>query len=96
MNAAPPSLDLGGRFSASELVPYIASQVLGAVAGAGILYLIASGAAGFHLLTLFRCILGVEAVDAFACLRTTNPRNKALTIHLYALNLLAGTCSGLR
>ena len=39
----------GGRFSVSELVPYIIAQVLGAVVGAGVLYLIASGKAGFDL-----------------------------------------------
>jgi aquaporin Z len=39
----------GGRFPAKELAPYIVVQVLGAVAGAGILYLIASGQAGFDL-----------------------------------------------
>jgi len=37
----------GGRFEAKELVPYIISQVLGGIAGAGILYIIASGQAGF-------------------------------------------------
>lgn len=39
----------GGRFKASELLPYIVAQVVGAVAGAGVLYLIASGKAGFNL-----------------------------------------------
>jgi len=39
----------GGRFPASKLLPYVASQVLGAVLGAGVLYLIASGKAGFDL-----------------------------------------------
>jgi aquaporin Z len=39
----------GGRFSASQLVPYILSQVLGAVAAGAVLYLIASGKAGFEL-----------------------------------------------
>ena len=39
----------GGRFKASEILPYIAAQVLGAIAGAGVLYLIASGSAGFDI-----------------------------------------------
>jgi aquaporin Z len=39
----------GGRFEAKELAPYIVSQVLGAIAGAGILYLIATGKEGFEL-----------------------------------------------
>jgi len=39
----------GGRFNASELLPYIIIQVAGAIAGAGVLYLIASGKAGFEL-----------------------------------------------
>jgi aquaporin Z len=38
-----------GRFSAGEAVPYIVAQVIGAIAGAGILYLIATGKPGFEL-----------------------------------------------
>ena len=39
----------GGRFKAADAVPYIVAQVLGAVAAAGLLYVIASGRAGFDL-----------------------------------------------
>jgi aquaporin Z len=39
----------GGRFPAGEVLPYVVAQVIGGVVGAGILYLIASGAAGFDL-----------------------------------------------
>ena len=42
-------LCVGKRFPASDLVPYIIAQVLGGIAGAGVLYLIASGKAGFSL-----------------------------------------------
>jgi aquaporin Z len=37
----------GGRFSTVELIPYIIVQVLGAIAGAGILYVIFSGGGDF-------------------------------------------------
>ena len=39
----------GGRFPASQLAPYIVVQVLGALAGAGVLFLIASGKADFSV-----------------------------------------------
>ena len=39
----------GKRFSASELVPYITAQVLGAISGAGILFVIANGKSGFAI-----------------------------------------------
>ena len=39
----------GGRFDKKDLLPYIIAQVLGGIAGAGILYLIASGKSGFEL-----------------------------------------------
>ena len=39
----------GGRFPAVAAVPYVIAQVAGAVAGAGMLYVIASGKAGFDV-----------------------------------------------
>ena len=39
----------GGRFPSGQLLPYIAAQVIGGIAGAGVLYLIASGRADFSL-----------------------------------------------
>jgi len=39
----------GKRFAASELLPYVVAQLLGGIARAGMLYLIASGKAGFDV-----------------------------------------------
>ena len=38
---------MGGRFDAKDLVPYIIAQVMGGIAGAGILYLIVTNQTGF-------------------------------------------------
>jgi aquaporin Z len=47
--AVSVGLAVGKRFPAGELPAYIVSQVLGGIAGAGVLYVIASGKAGFDL-----------------------------------------------
>jgi aquaporin Z len=40
---------IAGRMDKKDLIPYITAQVLGAIAGAGILYLLASGKQGFEI-----------------------------------------------
>ncbi len=47
--AVSVGLMVGKRFPSGDLIPYVISQVVGACAGAGVLYVIASGAAGFSL-----------------------------------------------
>ena len=47
--AVTVGLWVGGRFDARDVGPYILAQVIGGVAGAGILYVIASGQAGFDM-----------------------------------------------
>ncbi len=42
-------LAAGRRFPTAELLPYVIAQVLGGILGAGVLYLIASGKAGFDV-----------------------------------------------
>lgn len=47
--AVSVGLWIGGRFPASQLLPYIVAQVIGGILAGGVLYLIASGKAGFDL-----------------------------------------------
>lgn len=47
--AVTVGLAAGGRFPTKEVLPYIVAQVIGAIIGAGVLYLIASGRIGFSL-----------------------------------------------
>src|SRR6185295_13611202 len=42
-------LVVGGRFKSSEATAYVIAQVIGATVAAGVLYIIASGKAGFDL-----------------------------------------------
>jgi aquaporin Z len=42
-------LVVGGRFKAADLIPYVIAQLVGAIAAMGVLYVIASGKAGFSL-----------------------------------------------
>ena len=46
--AVSVGLMIGGRFSSAELLPYIIAQVLGGIAGGAVLFVIASGQAGFE------------------------------------------------
>ncbi len=47
--AVSVGLWVAGRFPAKDLLPYIVAQVLGGIVAGGVLYLIASGAAGFDM-----------------------------------------------
>ncbi|WP_037585347.1 aquaporin Z [Stenoxybacter acetivorans] len=47
--AVSVGLFVGGRFSGKDLLPYIVAQVVGAVVAGAVLYLVASGKAGFDV-----------------------------------------------
>src|SRR5689334_20588411 len=47
--AVSVGLFVGGRFPAGQLAPYIVAQVLGAIAGAAVLFVIASGTPTFDV-----------------------------------------------
>jgi aquaporin Z len=47
--AVTVGLAAGGRFPGGQVIPYIIAQVIGAILGAALLYVIASGKAGFDL-----------------------------------------------
>jgi len=60
-------LVVGKRFPASELVPYVVAQVLGGIAGAGVLYVIASGKAAFDVSAGFAANgYGVHSPDGYS------------------------------
>lgn len=45
--AVTVGLFAGGRFAAKDIVPYVVAQVIGGIAAAAVLYIVASGKAGF-------------------------------------------------
>jgi aquaporin Z len=47
--AVSVGLCVGGRFKAAELLPYVIAQLVGAVLGSAVLYVIASGVSGFSI-----------------------------------------------
>lgn len=61
--AVSVGLCVGRRFPASELIPYIIAQVIGAIIAAGVLYSIASGKADFDLVKSGLASNGYEALS---------------------------------
>jgi aquaporin Z len=59
---------IGGRFDGKELLPYIAAQILGGIAGASILYVIATGKAGFELGGFAANGYGAHSPDGYSML----------------------------
>src|SRR5580698_391973 len=51
--AVTVGLTCGGRFPPADVLPYIVAQVIGAIVGAAVLYVIASGTADFSLASGF-------------------------------------------
>ena len=56
----------GKRFPVNEILPYIGAQVAGAIAGAGILYVVASGKAGFAIDATKAGAFATNGFDAFS------------------------------
>jgi aquaporin Z len=64
--AVSVGLWIGGRFDKKDLLPYVLAQVLGGIAGASILYFIASGKQGFDLADGFAANgFGVHSPDGY-------------------------------
>ena len=59
---------IGGRFDGKELLPYILAQVLGGIAGAGILYLIVSGKPGADIGSFAANGYGEHSPDGYGML----------------------------
>jgi len=59
---------IGGRFDKKELIPYILAQVLGGIAGAGILYLIVSGKSGAEIGSFAANGYGEHSPDGYGML----------------------------
>ena len=57
---------VGGRFDKKELVPYILAQVIGGISAAAVLYVIASGKAGFETGTFAANGYGALSPDGYS------------------------------
>lgn len=66
--AVSVGLWIGGRFDKKDLLPYIIAQVLGGIAGAGILYIISSGKSGFEIAGFAANGYGAHSPDGYSML----------------------------
>ena len=66
--AVSVGLWIGGRFDAKDLIPYIIAQVLGGIAGAGILYMIVTGKSGAEIGSFAANGFGEHSPDGYGML----------------------------
>jgi aquaporin Z len=66
--AVSVGLWIGGRFDSKELIPYIIAQLLGALAGAGVLFLVATGKPGADIGTFASNGYGDYSPDGYGLL----------------------------
>jgi aquaporin Z len=66
--AVSVGLWIGGRFDSKELIPYIIAQLLGAIAGAGVLFLVATGKPGADIGTFASNGYGDYSPDGYGLL----------------------------
>ena len=69
-------LVVGKRFPASELLPYVVAQVVGGIAAAGVLFIIASGITGFDVHAGFASNgYGEHSPQGYSCWPASSPKS---------------------
>ena len=85
---------IGGRFDGKDLLPYIGAQILGGIAGASILYVIATGKAGFELGGFAANGYGAHSPDGYSMLAALV--TEIVMTFMFLIIILGATHSSLR